>query len=98
MRIYNCGNLPSKTVLSGGQKSSLHLVESFSNMMLLACLFSLRLLQAAAGEPDVLYGMACDPKNVECDQPSLGRQVTREFSFSLVKYTEILVNVIFKSS
>ena len=91
-------NLPSKTVFSGGQKRPLYLVESFSNMMLLACLFSLRLLQAAAGEPDVLYGMACDPKNVECDQPSLGRQVTREFSFSLVKYTEILVNAIFRSS
>ena len=68
--------------------------------MLLSCLFSLGFLQATAGssEPEVRLGMACDPKNVECDQPSLGRQVTREFSFSHVKYTEILVNVIFKSS
>ena len=46
--------------------------------MLLSCLFSLGLLQASAGssEPEVRLGMACDPKNVECDQPSLGRQVT----------------------
>jgi len=45
--------------------------------MLLSCLFSLGLLQATAGssEPEVRLGMACDPKNVECDQPSLGRQV-----------------------
>ena len=80
------------------RKVPFHLVESFSNMMLLACLFNLRLLQAAAGEPDVRHGMACDPKNIECDQPSLGRQVTREFSFSHVKYTEILVNAIFRSA
>ena len=59
------------------RKVPFHLVESFSNMMLLACLFSLRLLQAAAGEPDVRHGMTCDPKNIECDQPSLGRQVTQ---------------------
>ena len=45
---------------------------------MLSCLFSLGFLQATAGSsgPEVRLGMACDPKNVECDQPSLGRQVT----------------------
>ena len=45
-------------------------------MMLLSLFLNLGLLQAAAGFFKPGLRMACDPKNTQCDQPSLGREVT----------------------
>ena len=46
--------------------------------MALVGLVSLGVLHAAMGFsiPDHRLGMACNPKNFQCDQPSLGREVT----------------------
>ena len=59
--------------------------------MVFLCLLSLGLVQGSMSlpAPQLRLGLACDPKNTQCDQPSLGRQVTRKhflvkFNWSIV--------------
>ena len=51
------------------------MAKGLSSMMLLLLFLNFGLLQAAVAFFVPGLRMACDPKNTQCDQPSLGREV-----------------------
>ena len=52
------------------------MAKGLSSIMLLLLFLNFGLLQAAVAFFVPGLRMACDPKNTQCDQPSLGREVT----------------------